>query len=1228
MKLIYSFIFLTLLQFISNAQYSNGGELFFFNTSAQNVIVRVYPVSGIFNNDNDNYTNLYYGNYNLVMTNRISLPPSKDFINGTSINANLQHDRYFNIPPGYPSNQNAKISFGFDDVGGTDQGSAGTIGFGIWRVEFFWNCTDPEDIYEPPYCLPDDYFTIEYDFGYINNNRNICGAQPADVFIRFTDVNAGHPRIQFLWSTCQCAQNTPYQDIPQNRTLFERERGCSGQTWPKELGNFKYNNGRNPSAPNPYSVMPLDPRYYCSRTFFPQSYGLDYNHFFFNNEIGSIILNLTIEKNITTTVNVWNEQFPNFPPITVTNGATMKIAKGSNNQERTFTFKKYATYNANTSLEVYPNSTLELEGSSNVSERSHMYFESYSNSVIRQIGKLIMGQNSAIDLQGNSFMKFQGNSKIYQNPGSIINIRNTSTLLNCGAQFPVSNGALYALYNNGRYLVSNICPEDFNNSYETLIENGTSFELYDSSNIEIAANCKMIFSGENTYLKAAPGTRITLGTGASIEFRNGAYLDANGCTFTSINSGEIWDGIVLDGAGSQSNIQNCTFNDAATSISVTGTVCNVSGNTFNINNNSSCVYGINAVNESNITISGNTFNAGSNSVAECIRFFNYDGEGIPGGGGSAYLLNIYDNTFNGSLNAVDIQCLTASQLPFYIAYNRFYPANGITSNGIFAYNITGNIKNNVFYNSYSNKSVSLQFSSINMFNNTLYSVNQNIWSSNSTIMQMAPLQNEFGQLIWYGGYNKLNSTDIYNIEFRSYSNPIIIPNGLNCFTVNTLPNFIGELCLGSKPYKAYDNYWYPSVSSSTFNITCNNNPVNVTYTPNLTECPDIDPGNFTGSYVTSLGNSISDTVFISSGGTGGSYPGSEKTIKKTSNTADILYFEAIQKRKLRDYAGAINKCKELINNHDTSSYFNSALSELYLNYLESDTTGNQTITNGLFNNLKTYLEQKMQQYSSNIPFIERAYKYLLMCLVKIQNYSEAIAGYENIMNNHPDPIIRLNASWDRSAVVFMMGSGGSDNELNKASNKLRNKKLLDKNPAHKIAKDVFREQKEESKRIEKNNELYNDDAVNVNIVKYTKEEKAQLERRIENYNPTDKKEFMDKLSSDIKLLEVINTAKTNSKVTGNTPKTYKLLQNYPNPFNPVTNIKYEIPKDANVTIKVYDLLGREVFSITEFKKAGGYEVKFDGSNLASGMYLYSLEVRQAGSSTIGFKDTKKMVLLK
>jgi len=88
------------------------------------------------------------------------------------------------------------------------------------------------------------------------------------------------------------------------------------------------------------------------------------------------------------------------------------------------------------------------------------------------------------------------------------------------------------------------------------------------------------------------------------------------------------------------------------------------------------------------------------------------------------------------------------------------------------------------------------------------------------------------------------------------------------------------------------------------------------------------------------------------------------------------------------------------------------------------------------------------------------------------------------------------------------------------------------------------------------------------------------------------------------------------------PDSFSLSQNYPNPFNPTTNIKFNIPKRDNVTLKVYDLLGKEVATLVNEKlQAGTYEVKFDGSNLPSGIYFYKLESES-------FRETKRMILIK
>ena len=85
---------------------------------------------------------------------------------------------------------------------------------------------------------------------------------------------------------------------------------------------------------------------------------------------------------------------------------------------------------------------------------------------------------------------------------------------------------------------------------------------------------------------------------------------------------------------------------------------------------------------------------------------------------------------------------------------------------------------------------------------------------------------------------------------------------------------------------------------------------------------------------------------------------------------------------------------------------------------------------------------------------------------------------------------------------------------------------------------------------------------------------------------------------------------------------FKLFQNYPNPFKPITKISYSIKEESLVTLKIYDILGKEIATlVNENKVAGNYEIKFNASDLPSGMYIYKI---QSGS----FTDAKKMLLTK
>jgi|GEM_PF-2072357 len=114
-----------------------------------------------------------------------------------------------------------------------------------------------------------------------------------------------------------------------------------------------------------------------------------------------------------------------------------------------------------------------------------------------------------------------------------------------------------------------------------------------------------------------------------------------------------------------------------------------------------------------------------------------------------------------------------------------------------------------------------------------------------------------------------------------------------------------------------------------------------------------------------------------------------------------------------------------------------------------------------------------------------------------------------------------------------------------------------------------------------------------------------------------------KIFYKLKQIDFDGTASYSDEVgVATQPFDYALLQNYPNPFNPETIIKYEIPQISNVKIEVFDVLGKVIkVLVAEQKTAGRYEIKFDASSLASGIYYYRIKANE-------FVQTKKMMLIK
>jgi hypothetical protein len=94
------------------------------------------------------------------------------------------------------------------------------------------------------------------------------------------------------------------------------------------------------------------------------------------------------------------------------------------------------------------------------------------------------------------------------------------------------------------------------------------------------------------------------------------------------------------------------------------------------------------------------------------------------------------------------------------------------------------------------------------------------------------------------------------------------------------------------------------------------------------------------------------------------------------------------------------------------------------------------------------------------------------------------------------------------------------------------------------------------------------------------------------------------------------------------PTAFALDQNFPNPFNPSTKIQYQLPIDSRVTLKVYDVLGREVTTLmNDIRPAGYHDALWDAGNIASGVYFYRMEAQSLTGGS-GFQQIKKLMVIK
>lgn len=710
-------------------------------------------------------------------------------------------------------------------------------------------------------------------------------------------------------------------------------------------------------------------------------------------------------------------------------------------------------------------------------------------------------------------------------------------------------------------------------------------------------NYSMYFTG-NIYVQN--GATLTLENGqmdfikdAKIEVQQGSSIICNNVTFGCPLG--TWQGITMLSAAN-SSFTACTFNNAVNPIKIDNSqaagystyrksVINCVFNMPSVTGTSYCIVGYET---ENLNVYGCTFQMTGNQSAQGIYIENMVGSsgGAAGPMGPAPSLAIqFSNFYNGGTQ-INLNCLSAGITNTHINSNSFNKTLSGYTVGLYANNIAGNFKYNKFTSTSFDKEVVLFNCNLKMFANSLIGTkNSNLEMDVNTTAQLSPLILENGTYIWYGGENKLemlntNPSTAGNVSFTEGCT-FMGDKGRNCFTLSYTQNnnhVSGYVqCSGFEPYYLRNNYW--NTGSPLANIQCQGSPMQIDYLPTI-NCPIEEDlmGIITGYQVTDLGNGVYDTVFITStpGGSGNA----------SGNEDRALFGSAMSKKSIRDYQGAITDLKNLLTTQDSSKLLLPAIDELFINYKLSDTTRNQNNTNALFGELKSYIEARMQQYSSKPSFVDKAYRYFLMSLGKMKQYSEAISGYENIMQNHPNPVTRLTASWDRAATVLLMngGGGGKSDESTEILSQESLEKLFDRNPAHKIAFDSYKQEKEQQEKeqieiedkvsIDKTPEDKDGKKINSNIDKrtgYDKSKVSEIGNRVSNFNPSNRPELSKKVQEDLNILLGLN--KVNNITNTEIPKEFSLYQNYPNPFNPLTKINYSLPRAVKVNIQVYDILG-------------------------------------------------------
>jgi len=777
----------------------------------------------------------------------------------------------------------------------------------------------------------------------------------------------------------------------------------------------------------------------------------------------------------------------------------------------------------------------------------------------------------------------------------------------------------------------NWSPNAFSHIYQRseLSYLGTSHTINNSGHVEIDGygrlkvgnNTTVTFDGAGTYLKLNPNSIVQLGENAKIEFKNGAYLVANGSNISSINSSTPGKGLYFENTALDT-ISGCTFTNLKNSIyinGISGFFGNITNNTFNQNVDMSYSYVIECKNVNNINITDNHINMRPGKGIGILFRFPYS-SGSSAASTTNTNINIINNHISDGAISAAFVCLTNSYEEINFIHNDC--SGSVLTSNINTRHITGNIKDNTI-SSYSAKSLELNQSNPYVLNNSFSTSNINIYNYDSyPILSPGSAGGTDGGWVWSGGKNRITSSSSDNIYYSG--GKVWLDWGQNCFT-KSINNFhlFGDIVEPSLSYLVRNNSFnYVSSVSQLYDLDSGLIVNTVLSEPNFSCSNSSDAGVIW--MIKDLGNGVYDTIYKTSNNSG-TQPSQDEAFYNTAN----------QKMAMDDYFDAISYFKSLITGFPESSYTDACLYSLYECYQKMDIVDERTVRDILYTDLKNYLDGKILSGLYSEEFNNSAYNITLMCLASISEYNEAMEGFEFIALYHPDAYTRLLASWDYAEVQELLnGSGGiSSKEENLTDAEYfakitkRVNKGIKEDPIKKKVKKSF-----DKVKTDKTSKTEKEVLAKTNALKSAKLEVSKLKQKDEvmntkvtsimRYSKILKKEDREKLQIDDILFYNKTENKDDIKVNTNVPVVYSLSQNYPNPFNPTTKINYALPKTGLVTMKIYDVTGREIQTlVNDVKQAGNYTVDFNGSMLSSGVYFYKI---QSGD----FVSVKRMVLIK